>query len=307
MRDEPVAIRLLLVEDSVAQGRFIQQVLRDPSMPQPFEVVWVECLADALGHLAGALVDLVLLDLVLPDSDGMDTFHAIQRARPDLPVIVLSGAGDDKIALRAVAEGAQDYLAKSTVSPELLTRAVRYALERHRNLAELRRLALVDDLTAVHNRRGFLALAEQQLAVARRTSSKITVLFVDVDGLKRINDTYGHQAGDDALADVAALMRSTFRASDVIGRVGGDEFCAVLLDDGSEPTETVPAAARLHAAIDAHNEAGLRPFALSCTVGAVTYEPSDDPTVADLLSQADASMYDNRQRATPAATAIPRG
>lgn len=289
------AIRLLLVEDSVAQARFIQQTLRDLSSPQPFDVAWVESLEDTLDHLAGSAVDLVLLDLVLPDSDGIDTFDAVHRARPEVPVIVLSGAGDESTALRAVGMGAQDYLTKSSMSPELLTRSIRYALERHRNLAALRRLALTDELTGVHNRRGFLFLAEQQLAVARRASATITVLFADVDGLKRVNDTYGHQEGDRALVDVATLLRSTLRSSDIIGRIGGDEFCAMLLDDGPEPAQELPAAARFLAAIDAHNTAALRPFALSCSVGVVTHKPTAGLTVGDLLWQADSDMYDNRQ------------
>ena len=272
------------------------QTLREPSSAHPFDVTWAKTLAEALARLAEAPPDLVLLDLVLPDSDGIGTFAAIRDARPDVPVIVLSGAGDETTALRAVTEGAQDYLPKSSVSPALLTRSIRYALERDRNLVELRRLALRDDLTGVLNRRGFLLLAEQQLAVARRTSTPITVLFVDVDGLKRVNDTFGHQAGDRALADVATLMRATFRASDVIGRIGGDEFCALLLDDGVEPAHGPPTIARFQAAITAHNAGGTHAFPLSCTVGVVTRKATDDLSITDLLAEADHDLYDNRRR-----------
>jgi len=133
------AVRVLLVEDSVAQARFIEQTLRDPSSPRPLEVEWVETLAETLRHLAEAPVDLVLLDLVLPDSDGADTFGAVHRAYPEVPVIVLSGAGDESTAIRALAEGAQDYLAKNTMSPVLLSRSIEYALERHRNIVALAR------------------------------------------------------------------------------------------------------------------------------------------------------------------------
>ena len=296
MNTVPDAVRLLLVEDSVTQARFIMQSLRNASSFQPFEVVWVETLADTLTHLEMTPPDLVLLDLVLPDSDGISTFDAVRRARPEVPVIVLSGAGDETTALRAVTEGAQDYLAKSTMSPELLTRSIRYALERDRNLVALRQLAFRDDLTGVLNRRGFLSLAEQQLAVARRTLSPITVLFVDVDGLKQVNDTFGHQAGDRALIDVAMLMKTTFRASDVIGRIGGDEFCAMLLDDGTEPAVALPTVARFQGAIGAHNADGPHRFPLACTVGVVTRKPSDELTIADLLSEADHDLYDTRRQ-----------
>ena len=143
---------------------------------------------------------------------------------------------------------------------------------------------------------GLLLLAEQQLAVARRRSTQITVLFVDVDGLKRVNDTFGHQAGDRALADVAALMRTTFRASDVIGRIGGDEFCALLLDDGVEPAHGPPTIARFQAAIEAHNDGGTQAFPLSCTVGVVSRKATNDLSITDLLAEADRDLYDNRRR-----------
>ena len=293
------AIRLLLVEDSVAQARFFMQTLREPSLAQPFDVTWAQTLTEALRRLAEAPPDLVLLDLVLPDSDGIGTFAAVHDVRPETPVIVLSGVDDETTALRAVTEGAQDYLPKSSVSPTLLTRSIRYALERDRNLVELRRLALHDDLTGALNRRGFVLLAEHQLALARRTSAPITVLFVDVDGLTRVNATYGHQAGDRALADMAALMRATFRASDVIGRTGGNEFCALLLDDGIEPSAGLPAVARLKAAIESHNEGGTHAFPLSCTVGFATRKPTDELSIADLLDEADHEMYENPGRRLP--------
>jgi two-component system cell cycle response regulator len=292
--DVSPAVNVLLVEDSMTQARFMQHILQEAS-GAGIAVAWAESLHDALDHLERAEVDLILLDLVLPDSQGIATFETIQRAHPDVPIVVLSGASDHATALQAVADGAQDYLAKSSMSPELLTRAIRYAVERHRNLRELRRLALRDDLTDVHNRRGFLALAEQQLALAKRTSSAITVLFVDVDGLKQINDTYGHRTGDETLVEVANLLVSTFRASDVIGRLGGDEFCALLLDDDARPSEALPPGVRLQDAIRARNEVPGRPFPLSCSIGAITRHPADSPSLADLLSQADDDMYAGRE------------
>lgn len=288
-------VRVLLVEDSVAQARFIEQTLR-ASTVQTFDVTWAATLAETTGHLAASVYDVVLLDLVLPDSDGILTFEVVHDAHPDVPIIVLSGAGDETTALQAVADGAQDYLAKSTMSPELLTRSIRYSLERHRNLTELRRMALTDELTGVHNRRGFFAFAEKQMAIARRTGTAVTVLFVDVEGLKQMNDTFGHRTGDQALADVGALMQETFRESDLIGRIGGDEFCALLVGDGTVPSSSRPASERFQSAIDEHNERAGRAYRLACTVGAVTKPATESLTVADLLSEADYAMYLIRQQ-----------
>jgi diguanylate cyclase (GGDEF)-like protein len=287
----PLPLHILLVEDSAAQARFIQQTLREMSSPRPFEVDWADGLEKALGQLAAGAYDLVLLDLVLPDSEGLATFTSLHLAHPEVPVIVLSGAGDEDIALRAVSEGAQDYLAKGSLSPELLTRAIRYALERHRALEELRLVALMDELTGVYNRRGFLFLAEQHLAVARRTGTPVTVLFVDVDGLKNINDSAGHEGGDAVLAEVARLMTATFRESDVIGRIGGDEFCAVLIDEGHGPST---AAERLRRAIDERNAVSSVPYTLSCSIGTVEHRPDATSTISTLLRRADQAMYDEK-------------
>lgn len=288
---EQGSVRVLLVEDSSAQAKFILQALNKLAAEGRFDTGWVTSLGDALARLAEGDVDIVLLDLVLPDSHGLDTFRAVRAAHPEIPVVVLSGAGDDAIALEAVAGGAQDYLAKRSMSPEGLVRSLDYALERHRNLEGLRRVALLDELTGVYNRRGFLVLADQHLAVARRTGAPLTTLYVDVDGLKQVNDSHGHQAGDQALADVGALMRSTFRSSDVVGRVGGDEFCALLVTDAGQPAVAV---ARLQGAVEAHNATAGRPFVLSCSVGAVTHQPEEGTEVADLLVRADEAMYAQR-------------
>lgn len=296
MTTSAAPLRVLLVEDSTAQARFVQQILDVDAEPRGFDVDWVERLADGLDRLAAGPVDLVLLDLVLPDSAGLDTFTSVRTAYPHLPIVVLSGAGDQDAALKAVAGGAQDYLAKNTMSPETLLRSIRYALERHRAMTELRRLALCDELTGIYNRRGFVNVAEQHLAAARRTSQLLTAVFVDVDGLKAINDTHGHRHGDQALVDVAALMVDTFSYGAVVGRIGGDEFCALL-----DTTNAPDAGARLRSAIERRAAAADRPYSLSCSVGVIT-RPADGCSVAELMAAADQAMYDQRHTLSSAGT-----
>ena len=281
--------RILLVEGSGTQARFLEQTLRAMD-PAPAEVRWVESLARALQRLDDS-VDLVLLDLVLSDSTGIDTFRALHEARPLLPIIVLSGADDEALALLAVAEGAQDYLFKGAASPDVLARSIRFALERHRTLEVFRRAAMYDELTGLYNRRGFTVMAGQQLAVARRNQTTSTVLFADVDGLKAVNDALGHRHGDLLLADLARLMQATFRAGDVVGRVGGDEFCAVLVDDDNVNA----AAGRLRQAILEHNAGAGRRYHLSCSVGTVSVEATDDAALSDILSRADQVMYEQKR------------
>jgi signal transduction histidine kinase len=133
--DHARRLSVLLVEDSTAQARFIRQTLVDMDSSMPNEVQWVTTLGRAVELLQESTFDLVLLDLVLPDSDGMVTFLKVHEANPKMPIIVLSGAGNETTALEAVASGAQDYLAKRILSPEMLERSIRYALARSRTLA----------------------------------------------------------------------------------------------------------------------------------------------------------------------------
>jgi diguanylate cyclase (GGDEF)-like protein len=162
--------------------------------------------------------------------------------------------------------------------------------------ARLRDISLSDELTGLHNRRGFYLLGEQALHVSRRAAKPVAVLFVDVDGLKNVNDNLGHNVGSQLLLDIAKLLRATFRGSDVVGRVGGDEFAVIT--HGSK-TDLEPALSRLGDAIKAANSAGDKPYQISVSVGGVTSEPQSEESLAELMDRADALMYQNkRQRRT---------
>ncbi len=161
--------------------------------------------------------------------------------------------------------------------------------------AELRRLTLHDDLTGLLNRRGFMSLAEQQYRVARRSRRPLMIVFCDMDGLKPINDRFGHEVGDDALKDAAAILRQTFRDSDVIARLGGDEFVILVLEaDGRTREATL---ARLAETESAHNARGHRAYEVSLSVGTAVLEPDSTATLDELLTQADNEMYATKRSA----------
>jgi diguanylate cyclase (GGDEF)-like protein/PAS domain S-box-containing protein len=164
-----------------------------------------------------------------------------------------------------------------------------------RKMAEesLRNMALVDELTGLYNRRGFMTLAAQQLLIARRSSSPMLLLMVDLDGMKRINDTLGHHAGDRALREAADLLNETFRKSDVIGRIGGDEFAVLAIETEAAPTGLL--AERLQQRVDAHNSVRSTPPMLALSVGIANYDPSVPTTLEELMTQADRAMYQRKQ------------
>ena len=281
-------IKILLVE---SDEDYIDELEAGLSVSHAgvLEVEWVGELSQALARLTQGGFDAVLLSLELPDSRGMVTFDRAYAFAPDVPILVLSDVADEEAAVTTVQGGAQDYLVKSEVGPSLIVRSVRHAIERHRLFSALRSLSLIDDLTGLYNRRGFADLGEQYLKLARRTGRGVTMVYVDLDRFKAINDSLGHHVGDRALLKVADILRATFRRSDIIARLGGDEFGVLALEAADESSETL--VERLRERVDDFNDSSPEPYQLSVSIGMAHHD--DDPRVRldDMVAEADAAMY----------------
>ena len=141
---------------------------------------------------------------------------------------------------------------------ELLMRAVECAVKQYMLRAELSNLALTDELTSLYNRRGFLSLAERQLKLGRRSGREMLLFFIDVDGLKRMNDSFGHSEGDLALTRTAEVLGKTFRDSDVLARLGGDEFAALAIEASGHSEATITARLRQNLETVNTNESDFR-------------------------------------------------
>lgn len=291
---EPVhrPIRILLVEEEPRDLTALRDTLEAMEDPQ-YKVEWVGELSRALQRLSLGGVDIVLLDLNLPDSEGLATFERAKAFAPDLPILVLTSMDDEEIAMRTVQGGAQDYLVKGRVDENVLIRAIRYAIERHRLISALRSLSLIDDLTGVYNRRGFMDLGDQHLRLARRTGRALTLVYVDLDRFKAVNDAHGHHVGDRGLLKITEILKATFRASDILARVGGDEFAVLALEASGEDAEML--VRRLRDGVDAFNETGGEPFKLSISVGVARYEDASRVRLDELLARADAAMYEEKR------------
>jgi diguanylate cyclase (GGDEF)-like protein/PAS domain S-box-containing protein len=161
--------------------------------------------------------------------------------------------------------------------------------ERKRAEETLRSLSLTDDLTGLYNRRGFMTLAEQQWKLAKRLNSRMLLLFADIDDLKTINDTRGHQEGDQALMETANLLKEAFRESDIIARVGGDEFVVLTMGAPEENVEVITT--RLQTKLAARNAQGDLPFQLEISTGAACYDPENPYSIEEMLAQTDGLMY----------------
>jgi len=161
-------------------------------------------------------------------------------------------------------------------------------------LEKYKALALVDEVTNLLNRKGFSFLAEQQLKLAARNGKGMLLVYIDVDGLKKINDAFGHQVGDMALIDAANVVKVNFRKSDIVARIGGDEFAVLAIETSWAVSDIF--SMRLQDTLVSHNEKETRPFELSFSVGFSYFDPGSPCSLDELIERADTNMYETKQR-----------
>lgn len=281
-------IKVLLVESDESYLDELQGGLVEGN-EDALDLEMVEELSQALARLSQGGFDAILMSLDLTDSQGMVTFDRAYAFAPDVPIIVLTREPDEDAAVATVQGGAQDYLVKSEITPAMLVRAVRHAIERHRLFSALRSLSLIDDLTGLYNRRGFSDLGEQYLKLARRSGRGVTMVYLDLDRFKTINDSLGHHVGDRALLKVADILRATFRRSDIIARLGGDEFGVLALKAADESSELL--VERLRESIVDFNESSPESYQLSISIGMSHHEDDLRVRLEDMVAEADSAMY----------------
>jgi len=214
--------------------------------------------------------------------------------------VMQSGAGDfQEVRLTT---GGETYFYDLTVEPLRdaagavigVTCAASDVTERKRMEESLHAMTMVDDLTGVYNRRGFMALAAQQLKLARRSKSPVILLYIDMDNLKRVNDSLGHQEGDLFLSRAAIVLRRSFREADILARIGGDEF-AVLATEATRKSIETPMR-RLRINLDEDNARMDDAHRLVLTTGVACYDPAAPRTLEKLLGEADRDMYDRKRQ-----------
>jgi two-component system, cell cycle response regulator len=260
--------------------------------PAPFRIFQVSRLDYAAEEISQGEVDIVLLDLGTKRGQASSLVEAARVAAPDIPLVVLSECEDESLAMDSLRQGAQECLPKEGLDCAILNRALRHSIERHRLQKDLHKLSLLDDLTGLRNRRGFFTLAEQHLRVLQRKGAALLV-YLDLDDLKKINDTHGHVEGNRALVVAANILRASFRQSDIIARIGGDEFC-VLMTDAAQDSEG-QVRKRLQQRVDMTNSLSTWPFHVSFSIGIVDVPTTCQPPIDELLHLADAQMYEEKK------------
>jgi two-component system cell cycle response regulator len=283
----PLARGILVVEDEAVVAEGIHEALVSLGYPVAGVVSTGE---DAVRHAEEHCPALVLMDIKLRGGlDGIDAARAI-RQRTGAPVVFLSAFSDADTLARATCAEPLGFLVKPFREPDLRC-AIEVALRRQKMEEHLRALSALDELTGVHNRRGFRILAEQELKRTHRVRLRARLIFIDLDGLKDINDRFGHNAGDRAIRDTATLLRNAFRTEDIVARIGGDEFVVLCTGD------TKPALERLEEMIEHYNSmSGPPPFTLVISTGSAIYNPDEPETLDSLLKRADRAMYEQKAR-----------
>ncbi|MGQ9648257.1 MAG: GGDEF domain-containing response regulator [Thermodesulfobacteriota bacterium] len=285
---KPTNYKILVVDDEEQIRKLIVTVLSQKGH---------QCLTanngrEALDKMRETRVDALITDIVMPEMDGIALAEELSKDHQNLPVMVMTGYATENSAETAFTSGAREFIKKPFSISEFVIRLDKMIRD-HRGEEELLALSLIDELTGLYNRRRFLVLTEQYLKQSARTKRKLLLLFIDMDHLKWINDHYGHHEGDQALKDFANILKRTFRESDIVARIGGDEF-VVLLESKDECGQIV--LTRLDENIKHHNAKKSRPYDLSISVGMTQFDPEHPIPVDELLSNADALMYAQKRK-----------
>jgi diguanylate cyclase (GGDEF)-like protein len=288
-------ITILLVEDDPSDVELIQEMLAQLSIRA--NVVCVDLLSSGLAHLGRNKTDIVLLDMNLPDSTGLETLTGLLESSPDVPVVVLTGLSDDAFGMEAVKKGAQDYLVKGEIDARILNRALHYAIERHKLEAELKRVneqlfrqATTDVLTGVYNRLKFNEVLGAEIKRVMRHFSPLSLIMLDIDHFKGINDTFGHSTGDRVLQQMAQLLKDNLRKYESLARWGGEEFMILVPDDDLEQASQL--AERLRGIIEQSTFSAASPVTGSFGVTQLR----EDDTIDSFINRADDALYRAKKR-----------
>ena len=273
----------LLIEDNEGDVALIQRMLGS-GRGIPIRLETASRLADGLRRLDEGGIDVVLLDLGLPDSSGLDTVRATRAHAADVPIIVLTGLDDEVLGANAVWAGAQDYLVKGQVDATLLARAIRYAISRQSLQAQARSHAVVDELTGLYNRKGFLTFAAQQLKLAARRGEGLALVAARVNDLARIRSTAGSQAADRVVLQAAQLLRGVVRGSDIVARVAADEFALLAIDAAEDNVSLI--IKRLRSDLQARQRQDGALQRLSLATALAMWSPGSRLSAEDLLRKA---------------------
>lgn len=295
--------KLLLIDDDRLQARIVQQQMK-AFRGEAYEFEWAATYEEGLARLLSGEHTACLLDFQLGPRDGLELIREAKAHNCTVPIIFLTAESSSDIDIEAMNAGALDYLVKGEISAAMLERSLRYALKLSETLAELKRLATHDALTGLLNRREFNRLLAKASERAKRSDKAFSLVLLDLDHFKSINDRYGHLAGDEVLRETARRLTALVRPVDKVARFGGEELAVLLMDLDAEAA--LAAAQRVVQAVRAEGyRIDLDGGAVAVTTSAgVASIPQHATTAEALVAAADKALYqakaNGRDQAVPA-------
>ena len=285
-------IKVLLIEDNKDDIQAITSFL-EQSKRLNAEIKTVDSMKKANTVMFYDKMDIILIDINVQGMKFEEVVESIDKNNLSIPHIVITDERDEDLGIEAVKKGAQDYLVRSELSERILRRALIYSLERHEILESLYRTTIVDELTGLYNRRGLYTLGNQQIELAKRHSDDIFIFFLDLDGMKTINDTLGHDFGDKALVDTSKIMHKSFRATDILSRVGGDEFVVVAV---KAQFEFIPIIIQRIKDFVKDQNSSEEKFEISISIGVSRVDLDAESPLDEAIRDADKKMYDSKMK-----------
>jgi len=275
---------VLLVEGNSMDAHILEGLLSNE-----FDVQHVSAPSEAQSACEAQQPDIILLCISLSDECGPNTIRQLKMAATDSPIVVMTDDRDADTVDLAVQAGAQDLLYKGEYNAEFLGKTIRYAIERKQSEIKLKHLAHFDPLTGIANRVLFIDNMSRALSHAKRHNERLALMFIDLDDFKNINDTLGHDVGDDLLIQVADRLNEVVRECDTMARLGGDEF-AIILEDIGTVYNAETTAKKILQKLLAPFQLYAQEIVISASIGiAVSPEAGDDTNT--LLKNADIAMY----------------
>ena len=211
-------IHILLIEDDEDDYQILRDCLMENGNRGEYHLDWVDTYQAGLKEIEKADHDVYLIDHYLRGESGLDLLKEAVQAGCQAPLIIVTGSTDREIDQAALKAGATDYLVKSKLDGQLLERSIRYALERNRLLMKIRELAVRDALTGLYNRRELHRFLEYEIIKSQRYNHAFSLLLMDIDHFKEINDRFGHRVGDEILKTVAQVLQNNSRGCDLPAR-----------------------------------------------------------------------------------------
>jgi diguanylate cyclase (GGDEF)-like protein len=225
------SLRILFVEDNPGDIRLVREMLIAAD-EERIELSFVSRVGEVTARLAQGGIDVILLDLNLPDANGLSAVEWIHRDYPEIPLVVLSSVIDEELAMASLQAGAQDFLVKGMINGPLLTRSIFYAIKRKDLEDQLLFSLHHDSLTGLYNRKFLISELERAIRRSQSAGGKFAVLLLDLSRFKSINDTYGHGVGDSLLIEVGRILSDLLEPGMILSRMGGDEFGFILPSPG---------------------------------------------------------------------------